>query len=75
MLCFILLLFSSQLLSLFQMSTEMLENSYSILISTFTGWKTCCGMGSLNRRRASCIIYGDSRGNCLSHFCLVLHPF
>lgn len=73
MLCLVILLFSYQLLSLFQMSDEMLENS-SILISTFTGWKTYCGM-DLSRRRASCIIYGDSRGNCLSHFCLVLHPF
>lgn len=34
--CLAILLFSSQLLSLFQMSTEMLENP-SIKISTFTG--------------------------------------
>lgn len=73
LLCLAILLFSSQLLSLFQMSTEMLENT-SILISTLTGWKTCCGMG-LNRSHAPCIIYGDTTGNYLSHFCLVLYPF
>lgn len=72
-LCLVILLFSSHLLSLFQMLIEMLENP-SILISTFTGWKACCGMG-LNRSHASCIIYGVTRGNCLSHFCLVLYPF
>lgn len=54
MLCFALLLFSSQLLSLFQMSTEMLENS-SILISTVTGWKTCCGMGFSKQK--ACFLY------------------
>lgn len=50
-LCLAVLLFSSQLLLLFQMSTKMLENT-SILISTFTGWKTYCGMG-LNGSHAS----------------------
>lgn len=61
-----ILLFSSQLLSFFQMSFEILEN-LPILISTLTSWNTCCGMG-INRSHVSCIIYRDTRGNCLSHF-------
>lgn len=70
--CLAFFIFSFLLLSLFEMSTEILEKP-SILISALTSQDTCCGVGP-NRSLASCVIYRDARGDCLSHFCLVVHP-
>lgn len=57
--------------SVFQMLARVFENP-SLQIS-LTNQDTCCGVG-LSRSLTSCVIYGDTTGNCLSHFCLVTHP-